>query len=279
MQESTTARAQDVQVSRCETLAGGYFLLGITAPEAAAAVKPGQIFMLGLPRHTLSADPLLNRPLSVLDAPGAGADGEILFLIKQVGRGTRLLAGLRPGDGLFAHGPLGGTFPEPPAGGTTVLVGGGVGIAPLYFCLRRFQVNARLVLFYGGRTAADLPLRDLLASTAGPDVRLVTEDGSLGERGLVTEPVARYLKQNAADRIYCCGPNAMMAAVHSIGAAAGRPVWVSMENRMGCGMGVCLGCTIPVRDDRGAAMLRVCADGPVFEAGRIDWELIARSPI
>ncbi len=122
-------------------------------------------------------------------------------------------------------------------------------------------------------------MRDRLASAEGTDVRLVTEDGSHGERGLVTEPLERYLKQNVADRIYCCGPNAMMAAVYRIGAAGGRPVWVSMENRMGCGMGVCLGCTMPVRDDRGIAMRRVCADGPVFEADRVDWDTIGRSPI
>jgi dihydroorotate dehydrogenase electron transfer subunit len=278
MQDATTARTLNAPVTRCDALSGGYFLLGVAAPEAAASTEPGQIFMLGLPRHGLSADPLLNRPLSVLDVPG-GAAGEVLFLVKQVGRGTRLLAGVRPGDALFVHGPLGGTFPEPPAGALVALAGGGVGIAPLYFFLRRWAPAARLVLFYGGRAAAELPLAPLLAPGAGADVRLVTEDGSLGGRGLVTEPLEHYLKQNPVDRIYCCGPNAMMAAVHRLGGRYGRPVWVSMENRMGCGMGVCLGCAIPVRDGDGTAMLRVCKDGPVFESSRVDWEAIAQMPI
>ena len=232
--------------------------------------------MLGAPAAGLAHDPLLNRPISALDVrPGPdGAPAEILFLVKKVGRGTRLLGRLQPGDRLLCHGPLGRPFPDPPAGARLVLVGGGVGIAPLYCCARAWGRSAEVSLFYGGRTAAELPLAGAFRGTGVRAGRLVTEDGTLGERGLVTAPFEDFLNQNAVDLIYTCGPNPMMEAVFRIAAAQEIPVWVSMENRMGCGLGACLGCAIPVLTEKGTAMLRVCREGPVFDGRSIAWTVL-----
>jgi len=263
----------EAPVVRMEGLSGGYFLLGLEAPAQAARTRPGHFYMLGVPAAGLSHDPLLNRPISAMDVrPGPdGAPAEILFLVKKVGRGTRLMGGLRPGERLLCHGPLGRPFPDPPAGARLALVGGGVGIAPLYCCARAWGRTTGMTLFYGGRTAAELPLAGAFQDMGIRAERLATEDGSLGELGLVTTPFQDFLNQNEVDLIYTCGPNPMMEAVFRIAAAKEIPVWVSMENRMGCGLGACLGCAIPVLTDGGTAMLRVCREGPVFDGRTIAW--------
>lgn len=266
----------EAPVARMEDLSGDYFLLGLEAPAQAARTRPGHFYMLGVPGAGLSHDPLLNRPISALDVR-AGADGmpaEVLFLVKKVGRGTRRMGRLRPGDRLLCHGPLGRPFPDPPAGARLVLAGGGVGIAPLFCCAREWGRTAEVTLFYGGRTATELPMAGAFAETGVRSERLVTEDGSLGETGLVTAPLADFVNQGAVDLIYTCGPNPMMEAVFRIAAAKGIPAWVSMENRMGCGLGACLGCAIPILTEGGTAMLRVCREGPVFDGSTIAWTVL-----
>ena len=158
----------EAPVVRMEDLAGDYFLLGLDAPAQAAQTRPGHFFMLGAPAAGLAHDPLLNRPISALDVrPGSGrrAGGDPCSWSRRVGRGTRLLGRLQPGDRLLCHGPLGRPFPDPPAGARLVLVGGGVGIAPLYCCARAWGRSAEVSLFYGGRTAAELPLAGAFRET------------------------------------------------------------------------------------------------------------------
>jgi dihydroorotate dehydrogenase electron transfer subunit len=162
-----------------------------------------------------------------------------------------------------------------------VLAGGGVGIAPLHFFAARWAGRAPLTVFYGGKRAADLPLADRFGALAPGAFHLVTEDGSVGEKGLVTSPLGRYLAERPGERVYCCGPTPMMKAVC---ATAGDParVWASLESRMACGIGICLGCALPVAAGTGApdraapcggvVMERVCREGPVFRADRIVWE-------
>lgn len=286
-------------------LPGDYFILGLDSPEQACPALPGQFFMLGMPQGGLRYDPLLNRPLSVLDVrPGpAGDPGEILFLVKQAGRGTRLLSALRVGEKIACHGPLGTPFPEPPPSIPVMLVGGGVGIAPLYFFAcsgNRFFPDPvkhshgsddggwgadhpaseeslprpRTVFFYGGRSGRDLPLRSHLEGLAEIDVVLTTEDGSVGRPGLVTAPLEECLNRNSSASIYCCGPNAMMRVVTRLAKERQMRVWVSLENRMGCGMGVCLGCAVPMEEGTGTVMRRVCRDGPVVDGYGVRWDLI-----
>ena len=230
--------------------------------------------MLGMQHADNSSDPLLNRPISILDVADEPrqAATELRFLIKEAGRGTKLLSSLNPGDRVLCHGPLGTVFPEPEAGEHVALVGGGVGIAPLWFCAREWAGRSRISLFYGGRNRAELPLLDPLATIPLNHLEAVTEDGSFGQKGLVTEPLADFVASNPVDRLYCCGPNPMMEAVCGLMPDKLDRVWVSLENRMGCGLGACLGCVLPLRSDKKTVMARICKEGPVFKADRVIWD-------
>lgn len=275
-------------------VSGGCCILAVHSPRQAEVAQPGQFCMLSANLPALSSDPLLNRPISVLatvqDDRGRGAD--ILFLIKDAGRGTSLiLRENRPA--VLCLGPYGNAFPDPSPGERVALVGGGVGVAPLFFYASKWGGTARVSLFYGGRSSRDLPLYPLLfprepglvlpekpgvgplPKMAAPRLEscvVATEDGSVGVEGLVTGPFGGRARDRAFDRVLCCGPNPMMESVFRI---AGRdlPSWAALENRMACGRGICLGCAVPVAGDTGeVAMQRVCRDGPVFRSDRVAWD-------
>jgi dihydroorotate dehydrogenase electron transfer subunit len=228
--------------------------------------EPGQFYMV---RGDWGADPLLGRPLSILgDEPESGT---LRFLLKVFGRGSRRLYGLEPGEKLFALGPLGRPFPRDPVANNRpgLLVGGGVGVPPLVYLAQIFVKEGRPFRFLqGARTAQDLLcLEELSALGVGPE--LATEDGSCGERGPVTAPLQRHLEASSPV-VYACGPEGMLKAVAGLCRGRAR-CYLSLEARMGCGYGVCLGCVIPVK--RGGAMVyeRVCQEGPVFEGEAVLW--------
>jgi dihydroorotate dehydrogenase electron transfer subunit len=228
---------------------------------------PGQFAMLspgalgGAPR----TDPLLPRPMAVFREH----EGEIEILYRRTGRGTALLADARPGERLRVVGPLGRPFAPPPDGERALLVGGGTGIASLYELARRLA--GRTAVLLGARSAVDLMGRADFEALGVP-LHLATEDGSAGARGLATELLERELARGGAACVYACGPTAMMRRAAELAAARGAAVFVSLENHMACGFGVCLGCAVPVRQG-GFAL--VCCDGPVFAAGDVAWEGLA----
>lgn len=262
------------RVAETQDLGGSYTWLGLDGCEALAAAAPGQFVMLqGWPGH----DPLLPRAYSVLFAEAGRAE----FLVRRVGRGSGLLAAARPGDPIHVLGPLGRGFPEPEPGVADLLVAGGCGLAPLYLAARRAQAAGRPVrLLVGARQSCDLVLLDVLRAR-GVDLRTATEDGSAGERGLVTELLARELAAGARGvRILACGPEGMLRATREIARWHKVPCFLSLEAPMACGMGACLGCAVPARDrSRGLAshagsavearFLYVCKDGPVFPAEEV----------
>ena len=156
------------------------------------------------------------------------------------------------------------------------MVAGGVGLAPFASLAEALAARGTpATLFYGGRSSADLYYERLFESL-GVRLILTTEDGSRGEKGRVTVPLERELRALPAARpvtIYACGPTPMMRAVADMGQAAGRPVFVSLEPVMGCGMGGCYSCVVPVRQPDGRGhFVRSCIDGPVFEASTLVWE-------
>lgn len=228
--------------------------------------QPGQFYML---RGAWGLEPFLGRPLSIL-----GEDrgrGEVRFLVKEVGEGSRRLCGSKPGDTIQALGPLGNHFPLDFAPGTTVVMaGGGVGVPPLvYLSHHLVPRGVRVVFLQGARTAEDLLLADELG-TLGVDLRVTTEDGSAGERGLVTLLLEEALS-GAPAAVCACGPEGMMRAVGK--PCLGRvPCYISLEAQMGCGYGVCLSCVTRVADAGGrVANQRVCKEGPVFPAEVLPW--------
>ncbi len=245
-----------------ETLGGGHFRLRLR-PARPLRAEPGQFVML---RVGEGIDPLLRRPFSI-HRTDPGETGEFEILFRVVGRGTRLLSRLRAGDRVDALGPLGQGFrtdAEHP-----VLVGGGVGVAPLLFLTERLlEQGRRPLLLLGARTDRDLLCHQDFTCLAVP-CRVATEDGSAGEPGLVTGLLDRALDEAApGTAVYACGPPAMLAAVAGRCRRAGVPCQVSLEAHMACGVGACLGCVVPGTDE---PYLRVCREGPVVDANRVDW--------
>ena len=272
------ARAAEIAaVLSLEDLGSGYRRLRLAAPAAAAAAAPGQFVHVRVPALDASA---MRRPISVCDAdPAAGA---LTLLFKVVGRGTAALAAVREGDRVDLMGPLGNGFPLPPDGAAALLVGGGYGVAPLYFLARTILARGgagAIHLFAGGRTASDLLLLEDFRAL-GAEVRPATDDGSLGTKGLVTVPLDAFLdaRGGVSDPatplpvLYACGPAPMLRAIDERAQARAIDAWLSLDRRMLCGVGACLGCTQAVRIGESAATARVCADGPVFPRGRIVWE-------
>ena len=254
-------RRFEARVLRNPDEGGGNRRLVLAGPGDAPEPAPGQFLMLHLgagPRY----DPLLPRPMAVFRSALAGGVRELEVLYKVVGRGTALLAGLRPGDRLAAVGPLGRGFPDPAPGERSVLVGGGTGVASLYELAARCRERGPTLVLLGARRAAELMGRADFESLDVP-LRLATDDGSAGARGLVTALLEETLAADVAARVYACGPTAMMQRAAALAAAAGARCWLALENRMACGFGVCLGCAVPQREE---GFFLVCRDGPVLPA-------------
>ncbi len=234
--------------------------------------KPGQFLMLTPKAGGAAActDPLLPRPMAVYRVFETDSGAEIEVLYKVVGRGTTLLAETGKGDRIGVVGPLGRGFPIPRAGEHALLVGGGTGTASLYGVAAAAPVDSRVTVLLGARSSTDLMGRADFEAL-GVEVIVATEDGSEGIQGLVTQPLKDLLEHPGADPmlVYSCGPTPMMRACADLAAEHGRRCLVSLENPMACGFGVCLGCATALRAG-GKAL--VCKDGPVFEAGQIDWE-------
>lgn len=240
------------------------FRLRLQAPDIAAAARPGQFVMLKV-RH--GKDPLLARPFSI-----HGVEGDDLFILyRVVGRGTSILSLARPGKHMPMWGPLGTGFDlgvENP-----VLVAGGMGIAPLPFVAEElFKQGKEVRILLGLLTAhgydALIKVLEKKLDLAGVTISWATEDGSMGQEGLVTYLLPDALNSESAS-ILTCGPMPMLKAVAKVAAQHSTPCQISLEAPMACGFGVCLGCVVP---QAGGGYLRACQEGPVLNAERVDWE-------
>jgi len=218
-------------------------------------------------------DPIGPRAFSLMEC---NDDREVTLLGRVVGAGTELLAAARPGEHLTYLGPLGTPFPAPEsADGPLLLVAGGVGLPPIRFLLEELsrspELSARTKIIYGGRSSADILFRSELACLTSPVY--VTEDGSLGTSGLVTDALKQELsaaRGSSGCEIFACGPEPMLKAVAAQAGDLPHKVWVCMEAPMACGIGACLGCAIPTTGDE--KLKYCCIDGPVFDADEIQWK-------
>ncbi len=282
-----------------------YFSMRLAAPPHLARFRPGQFLMLGWEEGW---DPLLPRAMSIRRAwpaprrfqvPGSRFQGkealhgiskletrdsklgaaEVEILYKVYGRGTALLAGMRPGRFLRALGPLGNAFTVPRSATQVLLVAGGIGVPPIAalaeaLAQRRTSRSAKLVVFLGGRSKADLLcVRDF--QRAGAKVHLATEDGSIGFKGLVSELLEEFCGGSypaLRTPMYACGPHPMLAALMRIAEKFDLPYQASLEANMACGFGACMGCVMPVAGGQGHRTYHlVCKDGPVFNGRDILW--------
>ena len=275
---------------RCKVLAhddwgSGYRYLRLAAPQIVADAQPGQFVHVKVPSLEISA---LRRPFSIFNAQ----DGVLELLYKTVGRGTAAMNALAVGEEVEVMGPLGHGFPVR-CDGAALLVGGGFGVAPLYFLARRLLGEAEslplqekmektsgrggrdssapaISLFVGGRTKNDLLCIDRFEKL-GVRVFTATNDGSAGVKGLVTDPLddclAELRERGEKFELFACGPDPMLKAVALRATGTGSKGWISMDRHMVCGVGACYACI--QKTVRGNS--RCCVEGPVFAAEDLVW--------
>ena len=249
---------------------GAYALITARDPEGPADPRPGQFYMLAAGERWGGGQderPYLPRAFSFARArPLGGVGVELDFLLEDVGPGTHRLAALAPGEELMLLGPLGVGF-DPPAPGTrAVLAGGGIGTAPI-LALHADQ-HGRPPALLGFRSADHARAAELFHETGGESEAplVVTDDGSAGRQGLVTEPLRELIDRDAGVTVYACGPPPMLEAVRAQCEDRQVAAQLALEAGMACGYGACFGCVVPTR--RG--YLRVCVDGPVVDAAALD---------
>jgi len=238
-----------------------YFVLKVQAGEEVQDILPGHFVQV---RVDNSDSTFLRRPISVYDVDRAANTFDLL--IKIVGDGTEALSRLAEGDSLPVIYPLGNSFSMPAANEKVILVGGGVGVAPLFMAgkvLREAGIEVEFILGY--RSASQVI--DYKQFSAIGKVNLTTEDGSEGEKGFVID----HSRFNTDDynRIYCCGPDPMMKAVAKLAKHKNKHCEVSLENLMACGIGVCLCCI----EETVSGNLCVCTEGPVFNINDLKWQI------
>jgi dihydroorotate dehydrogenase electron transfer subunit len=252
-------------VHSLKTVGPDIHLLRFSSGSMASQAQPGQFVMIRPNRFTAS---LLPRPFSIHRVQG----DQIHILFKVVGPGTRQLAELYQGDILEVRGPLGKGFSFHP-GQEMLLIAGGMGVAPLLFLAESWKAlnktNRRLTLFIGARTGKELiGLKEFME--AGVRIQAATEDGSLGDKGLVTQVLFHKIKEPSSNlRVFACGPAPMLKVIQEWTLAKGISCQLSLEAHMACGLGACLGCVVARKEETGFSYVNVCQEGPVFEAHEV----------
>ncbi len=245
----------ELTVSENTHLSGRLWLMKLHAPQVAGRIRGGHFLMLEV---SPTYDPMGRRAFAVGDVRGE----EILIFYDVVGRGTHLMSEIKPGERVRAFGPLGKRLFNP-EGDRHLLVGGGVGLAGLSLYGKELRRMGKDVLFvYGARSTEHLGMLDWLREE-GFDYIIYTDDGSAGRKGLVTEVLREF---DSSWTVSACGPKPMLKALKRIASESGHRLYLSLEERMACGWGVCLGCVVRAGDGR---FLRVCYEGPVFEASEV----------
>ena len=278
-----------VQVVSNKRDTDSYFRLVLRAPHIAPLIQPGQFAHVRVPEMK---DALLRRPFSIFQVEG----DTFSILYKTVGKGTEALARTKADEELGVIAPLGHGFTAPkPGSEMPLLVAGGYGMAAMYLLAQRSPQKG--IVFVGGRKRADI-LCEKEFQALGWDVRVTTEDGSYGEKGLVTLPLIEELRSRGNEaqiekaengkrkaemnqslltsaatkfKIFACGPKGMLRAVATIADEFNVPAELSMDEHMCCGVGICLTCVIPVKTEAGWEYQRTCTEGPVFDSRQVVW--------
>ncbi len=258
---------RQVKLVSNERISPTYYRIGFECREIAEKARPGQFLMVRVLEPAW--EHMLSRPFGFCKVSG----DRIELLFNVVGKGTRSLSETRVGSSLEVIGPLGKGFSSEDVS-RAILVGGGMGIAPLPFLaseLTKPGNSARMTVLLGARTAGSLCLQDRFAAL-GADVRVATDDGTAGRRGPVTDLLEESLKGASGDGrvVYACGPEPMLRTVARLTCERGVRCELSVEERMGCGVGACMSCACKTRDEHGGVHYqRVCMEGPVFNAAEL----------
>jgi NAD(P)H-flavin reductase len=250
------------RVGRVERL-GAYTLIGALDADGPRDPRPGQFYMLASAERWGGGEgqrPYLPRAFSYARAREAPGGTELEFLLEDVGPGTARLAELRPGDGLALVGPLGIGFRAEPAPDRPLIVGGGIGTAPLLCLAELLGPEGQVML--GFRSAAHAEAAALFPGRPA----VATDDGSHGHAGLVTDLLRDALDEGRAGaHVYACGPPPMLEAIRALCEQAGVPAQLALESGMACGYGACFGCVVQTK----SGYIRLCLDGPVIDASEL----------
>ena len=242
---------------------GAYRLVSAHDANGPRNPRPGQFYMLAAEDRWGGEDgrPFVPRAFSFARVR---EDGTLDFLLEAVGPGTRRLAELEPGEGLWLTGPLGIGFRAAPDGARPLLVGGGIGTAPLV-CLQD-ELGEEAEVLIGFRSSAHAAAAALFAGAP----LIATDDGSVGRRGLVTELLREAMDRTERAAVFACGPPPMLEAVRALCAERDVPAQLALESGMACGYGACFGCVVPTR----GGYVRLCVDGPVLDAADLESALV-----
>jgi dihydroorotate dehydrogenase electron transfer subunit len=252
------------------------FLIKLKAPEIAQDALPGQFVHIKCSKDNYT---LLRRPLSIhrIDKE----KGEMFILFQVVGEGTKLLAQRVIGDDLNILGPIGNGFNIYPESKKIMIVGGGIGVAPLLALCEESIRQGKEVRVLIGALKKELVIGEESIRNLGAKVDIATDDGSYKYKGLVTDLLERTIKEGwLADQIFACGPKSMLRKINEIALKANIDCQVSLEERMGCGIGACLGCVCKIKakeknnkqNQIKYIYKRVCVDGPVFGGSEVVWD-------
>jgi dihydroorotate dehydrogenase electron transfer subunit len=258
--------------------AGDYHVLTLTAGGIPELTRPGHFVALSVGGRESSM--LLRRAFSIYSVQSRGVYGgtlEVVFATR--GKGTEWLSRLHRHDAVDIVGPLGRPFALPKEPVSCVLVAGGYGSAPMFSLADALRARGcRVDVVLGASTEGKL-FGVLDAKRIAASLTITTDDGSLGERGMVTDALPAVLERTDADVVYACGPMPMLRAVAKVATEYGAYSQCAVEESMACGIGVCMTCVLPVIGDDGVTrMLRSCVDGPVFRGDRVRWDEIGTIP-
>ncbi|WP_010631009.1 dihydroorotate dehydrogenase electron transfer subunit [Sporolactobacillus vineae] len=255
---------EEMVVTAQTKIADGVFELRLSGRIATLVTEPGQFVHMRVPGESGMLSPVLRRPISICSVDPAHR--ELTLIYRVVGLGSQLLSNTCPGMKIDVFGPLGHGFPvdEVPAGGRALMIGGGVGVPPLYGLAEALTDRGiEVTHILGFRSDKDIFYEAQFAALG--ETVIFTDDGSHGRKGLVTDAIG----EAAYDVAYACGPLPMLKAVQNV--ITEKPLFVSMEQRMGCGFGACLACAVHTTDAQDhKGYRRVCCDGPVFRAGEVE---------
>lgn len=252
------------------------FLMQVKIPSSFEKPLPGQFVMI---RIAGLNDPFLSRPISIYSFSHGKQSSLLELLYRVVGKGTQIMAGLIEGSQVEINGPLGNGFHTKSLKKNIVMISGGMGIAPLSLLLetlnRKSEYSSSVMILYPGFQSLSAAVGLEKVRKVCRDVNVCTDDGTLGEKGFVTQIFQKDMKKFTPENtsIFACGPKEMLKALAKILNKCKFNCQVSLEERMACGTGACMGCAVAVKDKKGErSYQRVCADGPVFNLADIIWE-------
>ena len=248
-----------------EILIDGIYKFSVKAPEIAKCAQPGQFLEIKISK---TGEPFLRRPISIYNI--CKEDGIIEFIFQVKGRGTELLAEAEIGEKLDIMGPLGkGTF-KIDNYNNVAIIGGGIGTYPLYELTKELKGKANLNVYLGFRDKSLVTCEKEFEEIGLNKLVVTTDDGSYKEKGYAIDFMKKDIEEHKVDMIFACGPLPMLKAVRAYAIENNIPCQISLEERMGCGVGACLGCAVKVISGEEPKFGHVCKDGPVFNAADVE---------